>query len=152
MSNYFKAIDRFAARLTERIISRRWTVILLAVVLAVAAGSGASRLEFSSNYRVFFSDANPELMAFENLQNTYTKNDNFLFVIDPQDGNAFSNETTAALTSSLCGANSTMELITRQPLHSSAPSHTLCSTARRFCNGEFELFTTVMVSRNSLSE
>ena len=97
MSTYFKAIDRFAARLTEWIIARRWTVILLAVVLAAAAGSGASRLEFSSNYRVFFSDANPELMAFENLQNTYTKNDNFLFVIEPQDGNAFSNDTLAAV-------------------------------------------------------
>jgi len=97
MSTYFKAIDRFAARLTERVLNRRWLVILLAVAIAAAAGSGASRLEFSSNYRVFFSDANPELLAFENLQNTYTKNDNFLFVIEPQDGNAFSSETLAAV-------------------------------------------------------
>jgi predicted RND superfamily exporter protein len=97
MSTYFKAIDRFAAQLTERVLRRRWLAILVAVAIAAAAGAGAGKLEFSSNYRVFFSDANPELMAFENLQNTYTKNDNFLFVIQPQDGNAFSGETLAAV-------------------------------------------------------
>ena len=99
MSTYFKAIDRFAAKLTERVLRRRWLAILVAVAIAAAAGAGAGKLEFSSNYRVFFSDANPELMAFENLQNTYTKNDNFLFVIQPQDGDAFSSETLAAVES-----------------------------------------------------
>ncbi|MGI9222336.1 MAG: efflux RND transporter permease subunit [Woeseiaceae bacterium] len=97
MSTYFKAIDRFAAKLTQRVLQRRWLAIVVAVLIAVAAGAGASKLEFSSNYRVFFSDANPELTAFENLQNTYTKNDNFLFVIQPQDGDAFSSETLAAV-------------------------------------------------------
>ena len=97
MSNYFKAIDRFANSLTQRVIALRWLVILLALTLAVAAGLGAARLEFSTNYRVFFSDANPELQAFENLQNTYTKNDNFFFVVEPQDGNAFSKQTLTAV-------------------------------------------------------
>ena len=97
MSTYFKAIDRFAAALTRRIISHRWLVILFSVAIAAAAGSGASNLEFSTNYRVFFSDANPELQAFENLQNTYTKNDNIFFVIEPRDGNAFSSQTLAAV-------------------------------------------------------
>ena len=97
MSTYFKAIDRFAAGLTEGILRRRWLTIVLALLFAAAAGSGASKLEFSSNYRVFFSEANPELMAFENLQNTYTKNDNFLFVIQSQGDSAFSPETLAAV-------------------------------------------------------
>ncbi len=97
MSTYFKAIDRFAAALTRRVISHRWLVILFSVAIAAAAGSGASNLEFSTNYRVFFSDANPELQAFEDLQNTYTKNDNIFFVIEPRDGNAFSSQTLAAV-------------------------------------------------------
>ena len=84
MGTYFKAIDRFAAALTRRVIARRWLVILLSVAIAAAAGSGASKLAFSTNYRVFFSDANPELQAFENLQNTYTKNDNFFFVFESE--------------------------------------------------------------------
>ncbi len=97
MGTYFKAIDRFAAALTRAVIARRWLVIAGAVVLAAVVGAGASRLEFSTNYRVFFSEANPELQAFENLQNTYTKNDNFFFVIEPRAGSAFDAETLAAV-------------------------------------------------------
>ncbi len=99
MGNYFRGIDRFAAGLTKRIIARRWIVIALAMALAATAGMGAGKLEFSTNYRVFFSDANPELQAFEHLQNTYTKNDNILFVVEPSDGDAFSRETLAAVES-----------------------------------------------------
>ena len=97
MSNYFKAIDRFAATLARRVIARRWLVLLLSLTLALGAGFGAGKLEFSNNYRVFFSDANPELQTFENLQATYTKNDNFLFVLEPSDKAAFSKQTLAAV-------------------------------------------------------
>jgi predicted RND superfamily exporter protein len=97
MGTYFKAIDRFAAALTGKVIRYRWLVIAAAVALAASVGSGAGRLEFSTNYRVFFSAANPELQAFENLQNTYTKNDNFLFVIEPRNGGAFDADVLAAV-------------------------------------------------------
>ena len=97
MSNYFKAIDRFAATLARRVILHRWLVLALALLLALGAGLGSARLDFSTNYRVFFSSANPELQAFENLQDTYTKNDNFLFVLEPADGRAFSADTLDAV-------------------------------------------------------
>ena len=97
MGTYFKAIDRFAAALTRGVIARRWLVIAAAVLLAAVIGSGATRLEFSTNYRVFFSEANPELQAFENLQDTYTKNDNFFFVVEPASGSAFEADTLAAV-------------------------------------------------------
>ena len=54
MGTYFKAIDRFAASLTRGVIANRWLVIIAAVIFAGAIGSGASKLEFSTNYRVFF--------------------------------------------------------------------------------------------------
>ncbi|MDH3614212.1 MAG: MMPL family transporter [Gammaproteobacteria bacterium] len=97
MGTYFKAIDRFAAALTRRVIANRWLVIIGAVLIAGALGSGASKLEFSTNYRVFFSEANPELQAFEELQNTYTKNDNFFFVVESASGEAFDRDTMAAV-------------------------------------------------------
>ena len=97
MGTYFKAIDRFAAALTTRVIRHRGLVLIGAALVALLIGSGASRLEFSTNYRVFFSDANPELQAFENLQNTYTKNDNFFFVVESASGEAFSRDTMAAV-------------------------------------------------------
>jgi predicted RND superfamily exporter protein len=97
MGNYFKAIDRFAAALTQGVVRHRGIVLLGALLVAVLIGSGATRLEFSTNYRVFFSEANPELQAFEKLQNTYTKNDNFFFVVEPKSGAAFDRDTMAAV-------------------------------------------------------
>jgi predicted RND superfamily exporter protein/outer membrane lipoprotein-sorting protein len=97
MGQSFKWIDRIAVAVTQRVIQFRWWVVLLALISAIGVGSGARYLEFANNYRVFFSDENPELTAFENLQATYTKNDNFLFVLEPRDQRAFSEDTLTAV-------------------------------------------------------
>ena len=97
MGKSFKSIDRIAESLARFVIRFRWLVVVAAVLITVAIGSGGRFLEFSNNYRVFFSDENPELVAFEELQATYTKNDNFYFVMEPADGDAFSQETLAAV-------------------------------------------------------
>ena len=81
MNSATNKVDRFAAQLARTVILRPWLVIALAVIAVVAAGSGARYLEFSNNYRTFFSPENPELVAFENFQETYTKNDNILFIV-----------------------------------------------------------------------
>ncbi len=78
--------DRLASRLADSVVRFRWLVILAAVLGMGLAASGARHLEFANNYRVFFSGENPELVAFENFQATYTKNDNILFVLKPKDG------------------------------------------------------------------
>jgi len=63
-------------------------------------GSGAPNLmPFSNDYRVFFSKDNPQLKAFENLQDTYTKDDNVMFVISPKNGNVFTPENLTAIQS-----------------------------------------------------
>jgi predicted RND superfamily exporter protein len=77
----------------------RWRYLILIVIIAIvaAAASGVRLLYFKTDYRVFFSEDNPQLQAFEQIQNTYTKTDNVLFVLAPQDGNVFSRETLAAV-------------------------------------------------------
>ncbi len=67
----------------------RWLVILGSLALAGLAGSGGANLAFNNDYRVFFSADNPELLAFEKLQRTYTKIDNVLFTIAPRDDRVF---------------------------------------------------------------
>ena len=52
---------------------------------------------FNSDYRVFFSEENPQLNAFNALQDKYTKDDNILIVVEPEDGNVFSHKTLSAL-------------------------------------------------------
>ncbi len=83
--------------LAEALVSRRWLWLLAALLLAGLAASGARFLSFSNDYRIFFSKENPQLLAFEELQNTYTKSDNVLFVLAPADGKVFTPETLAAV-------------------------------------------------------
>ena len=91
-------LDAFAVFLATWMLKLRWLVIIASVVAAGAIGQNASKLEYSNNYRTFFSKENPELQAFEEFQGTYTKNDNLLFVLEPRDGGgAFTNETLAAV-------------------------------------------------------
>ncbi len=79
------------------VVQKRWLIIIATVLFVVAAGSGGRHLGFSTDYRVFFSDENPQLNAFDTLQNTYNKNDNVLIALEPADGKVFTRETLAAV-------------------------------------------------------
>jgi predicted RND superfamily exporter protein len=79
------------------VIRWRYWIVLVTLMVTFAAASGARFLEFTTDYRAFFSATNPQLLAFEELQNTYTKNDNIMFVLAPKDGEVFERETLAAL-------------------------------------------------------
>ncbi|WP_223786831.1 outer membrane lipoprotein-sorting protein [Marinicella meishanensis] len=97
MSRYFQAIDRFASQLAQFTTSHRLWVLMISLMLVMLAGSGGRFLDFSTDYRDFFSESNPELQAFDDLQNTYSKNDNILFVLKPKSQQVFSNDTLAAV-------------------------------------------------------
>lgn len=78
-------------------IRARWFIILFTLGLVFVIASGASSIGFSSNYRVFFSSDNEQLLAFETLQNTYSKSDNLLIVLHPNDEDVFTSETLSAV-------------------------------------------------------
>ncbi len=86
-------INRYA----NFIIRYRWWMIATSIVVSLFLISGARFLGFNNEYRVFFSDDNPHLQAFDAQQLTYTKNDNILFVITPEKGEVFTRETLAAV-------------------------------------------------------
>ena len=79
------------------IIRFRYLVVITSFILVALAASGARFLEFNNDYRVFFDGDNPQLLAFENLQDTYTKNDNVLITVTPNNGNVFTKETLTAI-------------------------------------------------------
>jgi uncharacterized protein len=83
----------FTNRYAQFVVSHPWRMLLFTLILVLGAGSGGRLIEFSNDYRVFFSEDNPELLAFEAMQDVYTKTDNVLFVIEPKDGNVFTHET-----------------------------------------------------------
>ncbi len=79
------------------VVKKRWLIIIATILFVMAAGSGGKHLGFSTDYRVFFSDENPQLKAFDTLQNTYNKNDNVLIALEPADGKVFTRETLTAV-------------------------------------------------------
>jgi len=96
MSKGSTRTDRFALALAGAVTRRPWLTIVMSVAAVLIAASGVVHLEFSNNYRVFFSKENPELLAFEAFQNTYTKNDNIMFVLKPDGGDVFTPEVASA--------------------------------------------------------
>lgn len=86
-------VDKFAAA----VIRWRWLIIIATLASVVLIAQGAKSINFSSNYRVFFSEDNEQLIAFETLQNTYSKTDNVLFVIEPESNEVFNARTLTAV-------------------------------------------------------
>ncbi|MEH6470899.1 MAG: MMPL family transporter [Halopseudomonas sp.] len=76
-------------RLFRWVIAHPIWVILLSLALVVGATMGAQRLVFKGDYRVFFSDENPQLTAYESMQKIYSKSDNVSFVISPPQSDVF---------------------------------------------------------------
>ncbi|MCY3816414.1 MAG: MMPL family transporter [Gammaproteobacteria bacterium] len=81
---------KFETRFGEWVVSAPWRVILASVLLVAAASTGILRLSFSGDYRIFFDEDNPQLLALEELEDTYGKNENVVFLIVPDDGDATS--------------------------------------------------------------
>jgi len=79
------------------VLKHRWPVVLLTLLVVALGASGVRLLSMSNDYRMFFSEDNPQLQAFEQLQNTYTKTDNVLFVVSPKDGQVFTRATLSQL-------------------------------------------------------
>ncbi len=86
IDSYIKFVFRF-----------RWLVMTLAIVVCAMLGLGAEKLRFSSDYRDFFKPDNPKLLAFEALQQKYSKHNNAFIAIAPEDKDVFTAETLKAL-------------------------------------------------------
>jgi hypothetical protein len=86
-----------AKRFAEWVVRNRWIVVIATLALVAVFAAGVKRLSLTTDYRVFFSKENPQLAAFEKLQNTYTKNDNVVIVLAPRDGRVFTPGTLGAI-------------------------------------------------------
>ncbi|ODS24886.1 RND transporter [Candidatus Endobugula sertula] len=83
--------------LFEVSVQRPFLVVLMIMMMILAAVYGGSKLIFKSDYRVFFSEENPQLSEFEKMQATFTKNDSVAFIVAPKDRVVFKEKTLAAI-------------------------------------------------------
>ncbi len=91
-------MNTYVEKYASAVVRYRWLVIVATIFVTALWVFGASRLGINTDIRVFFSEDNPQLLSFEALENTYTKNDNIFLAISTKDGSTvFTNETLAAV-------------------------------------------------------
>ncbi len=90
------ASNRFAKQWAEFVIKNKWGVLIGSLILVMGLAS-QGKMEFDGDYHVFFSKSNPELEAFDALQEKYTKDDNVILVLSPSNGNVFTKENLTAI-------------------------------------------------------
>ncbi len=95
--HFTSAFENRVIDYAKAVIRWRWWIIVATLVVVVAAASGVRNLGFSTDYRVFFSEDNPQLAAYEALQKIYTQDDNIMLVIKPKSGDLFTAERLDAL-------------------------------------------------------
>ncbi|MCB2099744.1 MAG: MMPL family transporter [Rhodobacterales bacterium] len=76
--------------LGEGIVRLRWLIIIVSLAITVATGVGLPRLTMETDSRVYFAADNPDRLALEALEETYTKDNNVMIVLAPKDGKVFS--------------------------------------------------------------
>ena len=86
-------IEKYA----HMLLRYRWIVIAFTILAVLGLASGGRFLVFTNDYRVFFGPDNPQLLAFEELQDTYTKSDNLLIMMEPESGTVFDEATMSAI-------------------------------------------------------
>ena len=79
------SLDRFSVAACEWVLAHRWWVLILSILCTGLVAHNARLLDFATDYRVFFSGENPDLIAFEDFQKIYTKSDNLLMVVQAKD-------------------------------------------------------------------
>jgi len=90
-------MDQFERNFANWVIHNRLWLIIASIALFLGANLHGKEFNPTTNYRVFFSSDNPQLLAFEGLEKTYSKNDNILFVLTPKNGNIYTKETLKAI-------------------------------------------------------
>lgn len=88
MENYSSLLNRF-----------RYLIIATTLLLTffMAKGAGILFSNPDNDYRTFFSSDNPELLAYDVIQDNFSKSDNALFVISPKQGTVFNNKSLDAI-------------------------------------------------------
>ncbi|MFT4908422.1 MAG: putative RND superfamily exporter protein [Oleispira sp.] len=71
------------------IIRHPWITILMVIAIAVAASYGGKNLYFRGDYKVFFDKDFPQMLAHEEMQRVFNKNDNVSIIVVPREGTVF---------------------------------------------------------------
>ena len=81
------------SQIAQQLTKFKWLWAIFLMLIVIIASVGTSKLQFNGNYRVFFGDDDPKLIAFDKMQATYNKSDNVALILAPKSGSVFNQET-----------------------------------------------------------
>ena len=90
-------MTEFLERYIAVILARRWLVIALAGPIMLAMTAGVQFITITNDYRSLFEDDNPQLLAFDALENTYAASNIALIAVAPEKGSVFTREALNAI-------------------------------------------------------
>ncbi|GLQ30536.1 efflux RND transporter permease subunit [Litoribrevibacter albus] len=76
--------------------NHRW-VVLWTLIISVFIASGMTRLGLSSDFRIYFSDDNPQLKTFDALEEQFSKMDNLWMYLESEHASLFEPENLSLL-------------------------------------------------------
>lgn len=76
---------------------KAWITIGCWLLLIALLSPGLKKLAFNNDYKVFFSEDNPDLVAFEYIEDKYNGNDSVLVVVESPQGDVFDPNTLSAV-------------------------------------------------------
>ena len=84
-------------RYVEATLRYRWIVVAGALLLMLAMGAGARFIGVTNDYLVLFRDDNPQLLAFQAMENRFSASDRALIAVAPREGSVFTTEALGAV-------------------------------------------------------
>lgn len=68
------------------VIKKPWVVLAVTVLVTLLLGVGLKNASLSSDFRLYFSEDNPQMLAFESLEADFNKTDSLIFLIEAERG------------------------------------------------------------------
>ena len=84
-------------RYVDAILRYPWRVVAGSALLMLAAAAGTGFITVTNDHLVLFRDDNPQRLAFQALENTYSASDRALIAVAPREGSVFTREALGAL-------------------------------------------------------
>ena len=82
---------------TDVVLRYRWLVLALATLLMLTITAGAGFIGVTNDFRSLFDDDNPQLVAFDAFEDTYSASNTTLIAVAPREGSVFTRETLGAI-------------------------------------------------------
>lgn len=95
--NAYGKLDAHVTEYANWVLDHRPLVIFITLLVVMFSAFGFKNYQMYTDFRMFFGEDNPQLLAFDELEDTYEKNDVLLFIIEPSGGEVFAPEVLSAI-------------------------------------------------------